>query len=840
MHAGSANQTFRSAVEHHQGGRLAQAEALYRQALAENPHDGDALHLMGVLTYQQGRLQLARDLIRRAIAIHPDAAPYHRNLGLVLTAQEKLPEAVAAFEAALKLNPEFAEAYANLGYVLLQQNRKSEAINAIARGAELRPQAMEIAGLHARLLLEEKKVEDAIHVFKRMLTHRPDQPDIWNELGIAHKQNRKPTEAILAWRQALARKPDFPAAMSNLAVALLAENQFDESIDLSRRLISQTPEEAAPHLTLGSALLQKGDPTAALAPLRKATELQPNSTEAHAGLAEAQLAAGDREAAATTLQGAVDLNPNSAALRLNLGEIELSLDRHNAAIENLETATKLDAISATALTTLARAHFEVGEIEQASDSLERALELDPSNLALRSQWIYTLHYHPDADPNTLIDEARKWDSTRAQRDFNRTPKPPTTQGSSTRFLRVGFLIPPFADDQVLLKLFPLFRRHNHEQFHFYVYSDQPESTERSATLQPSPLLPPSPGPQLVSAGWVGANSNDVPLSPQPEVTPAPYPSADILKRLSREWRNTANLSHAELASQIRQDNIDILIDLAQHAPGNRLTTLAANPARLQLTFGFYPGTTGLAAIQYRLTDSHLETPAPLQTTPEKPIHLPNSYYCWDPDSLAEEFHQSPTPLPASTNGYPTFGAFAPAPKLNDELLDSWAQILRATPNSRLLLPALPSRTRNRALKIFHEQKVAPDRIEFTPAQSLTDFAHLMSRLDLLLDTHPFSASSSTLMALWLGIPAISQFSQTPVSRIGLTLLSNLDLKSLTADSRDRYIQLATELSQDHPHLSDLRSTLRQRMIQSPLTDARRFTRNFEALLQDLWETTQPT
>jgi predicted O-linked N-acetylglucosamine transferase (SPINDLY family) len=666
--------------------------------------------------------------------------------------------------------------------------RKADALKAIGRSSELQPSAVEIAGLHARLLMQEGRLGEAIGTLRRIVAQRPEHSAIWNELGIALKMNGQPAEAISAWRESLSLKPDFAGAMSNLAIALLAENQIDESIELARQLIARFPEEPGGHLTLGAALLRKGDAAGAVVPLRKAAELQPDSAEVFARLADAHIALGARDEARTTLTRAIELNPQSATLQSALGKLELAFGRHDAAIESLRSAVKLDGRSAEGWSHLGRAYFAVGEIEEAADCFQRAVDIDPGNLDLRSRWIFALHHHPDADTAALLDEARKWESARTSRNFGATPNAPKPENSAARFLRVGFVIPPSGGDDVFCKLFPLFRRHNHEQFHFYAYADLDKESRAVQKMKP----------------------------------------------LVREWKDIAGRTNDQLASQVRRDRIDILIDLSQHAEGHRLPTFAANRAPLQITFGIYPGTTGLGAIQYRLTDSHLDSLPPAQIASEKTIVLPNSYWCWDPECLEETGEPSP-PLPAAVNGYTTFGTLESPEKLNDELIDTWGKILKASPRSRLLLPAAPERAQKRLTKVLQEHEVSADRVEFAAARSSTESAKLLSRIDIALDPFPFCGISSSLKSLWMGVPVVTFVGQTPVGRIGLSLLANLDFRTLAASSVEQYVEIASELALDLSRLGELRANLRQRMLESPLTDSRRFTRNFEAVLRDLWE-----
>jgi predicted O-linked N-acetylglucosamine transferase (SPINDLY family) len=299
------------------------------------------------------------------------------------------------------------------------------------------------------------------------------------------------------------------------------------------------------------------------------------------------------------------------------------------------------------------------------------------------------------------------------------------------------------------------------------------------------------------------------------------------------WRNTVRRTDSEVAAMIRDDQIDILVDLKLHTAGNRLLIFAHKPAPVQVTWLGYPGTTGMNAIDYRLTDPHLDPPDGDQTCySERTIRLPDTFWCYDP--LTDE--PQVNALPCLQNGYVTFGSLNNFLKINDDVLSLWAQVLGGIPGSRLILLAPQGSARRRVLDRMTSAGISPDRIEMLDRHPRCQYLQTFHRIDISLDTFPYNGHTTSLDSFWMGVPVITLVGPTIVGRAGLGQLTNLGLPDLIAHAPEQYIQIATKLAADTPRLNDLRSTLRQRMKVSPLMNADRFTRNIESAYRIMWQT----
>jgi predicted O-linked N-acetylglucosamine transferase (SPINDLY family) len=300
------------------------------------------------------------------------------------------------------------------------------------------------------------------------------------------------------------------------------------------------------------------------------------------------------------------------------------------------------------------------------------------------------------------------------------------------------------------------------------------------------------------------------------------------------------MSDQAIADQIRADRIDILVDLTMHMAGGRPLVFARKPAPVQVAFMAYPGTTGMAAMDYRLTDPYLD-PAGTgddQYT-EQSIRLPDTFWCYDTtdEEATSEDDAGPEPgaLPALNNGYVTFGSLNSFSKINDGLLDLWCRVLQAVDGSRLMLLAPAGAARRRTLTKLAEQGIGADRVEFVPKQPRRKYLAEYQRIDIGLDTLPYNGHTTSLDSTWMGVPVVTRIGRTVVGRAGWSLLSNLGLSELAARNDEQFVRLAAELANDLARLSELRRMLRPRMMESPLMDAKRFAVNVEAAYRRMWQ-----
>jgi protein O-GlcNAc transferase len=292
------------------------------------------------------------------------------------------------------------------------------------------------------------------------------------------------------------------------------------------------------------------------------------------------------------------------------------------------------------------------------------------------------------------------------------------------------------------------------------------------------------------------------------------------------------LSDSQVADKIRHDAIDILVDLALHTAHNRMLVFARKPAPVQVSMIGMPSTTGLTTMDYRLTDPYLDPPGQNDADyTEQSIRLPHCFWIFPPPDDSPPV----TPLPAEHNGFVTFGCLNQFAKVSPPALSLWVKILQALPDARLVIQAEPGSHRDTVHARFAHGGIAAHRVAFVAKAPHRTYFERFQNLDLGLDPFPYNGHTSTLDALWMGVPVITLAGRTGVGRGGVSALSNLGLSELIADTPQQYVETAVLLAKDLARLAELRAQLRQRMQASPLTDGKQYAADVEAAFRGMWK-----
>jgi predicted O-linked N-acetylglucosamine transferase (SPINDLY family) len=396
-----------------------------------------------------------------------------------------------------------------------------------------------------------------------------------------------------------------------------------------------------------------------------------------------------------------------------------------------------------------------------------------------------LLFHPGYTARSISEERHRW-NRRFSEPLKRFILPHANDRSPKRPLRIGYVSPDFRDHVVGRNLMPLFECHDRREFEVFCYA---------GVVQPDKLT-------------------------------------EEFRQHAQRWRGTVGVSDEALADMIRRDGVDILVDLTQHMAGNRLPLFARKPAPVQVSFAGYPESTGLEAIEYRISDRYLEPgSADEETGRREQVHLIDSFWCYDPCGVEVEVNG----LPARESGSVTFGCLNNFSKVNEPVLRLWARVLGKVKDSRLVLLSRIGSPRQRTLEVLVREGVEARRVEFVDFRPRREYLEMYHRLDIVLDTFPYNGHTTSLDALWMGVPVVSLAGKTPVSRAGLSQLTNVGLPELVAHLEEDYVIIAVELAGDLPRLAQLRSTLRARMQASVLTDAPRFTRQVEQAYRKMWQ-----
>jgi predicted O-linked N-acetylglucosamine transferase (SPINDLY family) len=673
-----------------------------------------------------------------------------------------------------------------LGVLLAQTGKPDEGLELVRAANHLNPAAPSCHANIGMILAGQGKLEEAITSFRQALSLRPDSPETLSNLANALGALGRKDEAIDAYRKSIALNPNFFQAHSNLGTALCAADRPDEGIACFRQAIVINPNYAEAHYNLAKALYEKRQWESALDSVQQALMIRANYPEALTLKGVLLQSLGHFDQAIANYEQSLALRPNEGETLNNLATAHLELRHYELAIETYRKAIAANPSNAEAHGNLGRALGEVGLLDDALAQYRKSLTLKPQSRTASGMLLY-LHLHPDITPRQLLDEHRNWARTYSQ-PLAASHLTFPNDASPDRRIKIAYVSPDFTTHPVGRFIHPILEHHDHAQFEIICYSD----------------------------------------------TRAPDSMTAALRQYADLWRDTSRLSDAQLAAQIREDRIDLVIDLIMHSKGSRLLAFAEKPAPVQITYLAYASTTGVPQLDYRISDPYLD---PLldqdeSVYTEKTLRLPHCFWCYQPAAEAPDVAL----LPFDTNGYITFGCLNNFWKVTPPVLDLWLDLLSRIPNSRLVLHAREGDHRSRLRESFAARNIDPDRLTFVGFQSLPAYLDQHTRIDISLDPFPYGGGTTTCDSLYMGAPIVTLPSQTAVSRAGLSILSNLGLTELVARSKDHYLQIATNLATNPARLADLRASLRDRMRHSPLMNAPQFTRHLETLYRQAWQT----
>jgi protein O-GlcNAc transferase len=427
----------------------------------------------------------------------------------------------------------------------------------------------------------------------------------------------------------------------------------------------------------------------------------------------------------------------------------------------------------------------LGLLDEAIEEFREAIRIKPEYKDAHNNLVFAVQFHPDYEAGAVREEIARCNARHAQPPGNLI-RPHGNDRNPDRRLRIGYVSADFRNHSVSQFLLPLFEKHDHSQCEVFCFSDVLKQDGMTVRLR---------------------------------------------ARVDH-WQSICGWTDDRVADRIRDQKIDILVDLSGRTAGNRLGVFGRKPAPVQVSYLGYPGTTGLKTIDYRMTDAIAD---PADEVPgDRVFRLPVCNWCFGAPENAPEVG----PLPAESAGSITFGTFNNFAKVLPGVMDLWARILNAVPSSRLIIKSRgvnERSVRERVHRFFTARGVDENRVELR-GRDVSAAAHLAgyNEIDIALDTFPYHGTTTTCEALWMGVPVVTLAGNAHFSRVGVSLLTNLGHPEWVADSADRYFEIAAGLAKDLPRLTELRKSLRERMAASSLMDAARFARDMEAAYREMW------
>jgi len=636
----------------------------------------------------------------------------------------------------------------------------------------------------AKLQLGENK--QAAQLLDQACTATPDNSDAWNNLGLARAALGENDFAATAHRRATLIDPANPLAWGNLGIVLLRLDEREEAETALRQAIELSPGYAKAYMTLGNLLQKNGRAKDSEDAYRKALEIEPDNPDTLNNLAGLYLRKGRTEECEALCRQILAANPDHCDSLINLGVCLKSRNRLSQARTILEKALKIKPQDHEGLNNMGIVLKELGDIPGSIRAYRKALEGKPDFAPAFGNLIFALEYDPEISGETLLNECHNWHRQHSA-PLTIAALPHGNSPAPERRLKIGYVSPDFREHAVAYLLEPLFASHDHAAFEIYAYAEleyHDQTTER-------------------------------------------------FRAHVDHWRETLGIDDETLASQIRKDEIDILIDCGGYTASNRLMVFAHKPAPIQVaTLNGHGVTTGMPAMDYIQVDPYVAPEGYEKFFSEKIIHLQHSMAAFGPNKSWPKV-SSRTPDPKGT----VFACLA-APARSCVLIRKlWQRILDEAPDSRLLL-------KNQAFNVIEDMDywreyfsdIDLSRVDFEGIPGgWGKNMDVYERIDVVLDSFPMTGGTTTAIPLWMGVPVITLAGAHPGQRFGASFLSAAGFPELVADDTDSYVAKAITLAGDKASLSQMRINMRQRMANSNLCDALAITRDIEATYRKMWK-----
>ncbi|MCA9264167.1 MAG: tetratricopeptide repeat protein [Planctomycetales bacterium] len=637
-----------------------------------------------------------------------------------------------------------------------------------------------------RLLNAFERLQEGDHTYAQrvacdVLEAEPQNADAWHLAGLALHcagENRAAQDAVQrAIQLDRCNNASIRCTWGSIQLAL---GNPEQAIVAFRRALEQSPGLTEAGRNLGTALIAIRDFEGAERELKETLRAAPTFAKAWSSLSIALLRQGRTDAAIHAAERATQLDPKDATGFLNLGIALLQTQRIDDSFHALHAAIKLDPRCAPAFHNMGHTLISTGSTAEAVQCFRAAKEIDAS---LASDYLFALSHDPTAAPQFVMQEHLDWGrAVESASAFTSHPNVPDPD----RRLRIGYVSPDYRQHVMANYLLPVFREHNRDAFEIFAYSAVTAEDEKTSQFQ----------------------------------------------KLADQWRPIASLNDEKLVQLVRNDKIDVLVDLAGHTAGNRLLAMRHKPAPIQVTWLGYSNTTGLHAIDYRLANEFQDPPDTELNHSEDLFYVEGEGVCYDFPIDAPEV----APPPVTRTRVVTFGSLHRLNKLNTPTLDLWAQVLKAVPDSRLLAywPTLRGERERQLRAALVDRGIDEDRLELRYDPRGASYLAQYHDIDIGLDVLPWTGSTTTREALWMGVPVLAHCGPQRSSRGSATVLHYAGLDDLVTRSVEAYVALAVELSQDTNRLIDLRQSLRGRMEQS-CGNAPWQVRSIESAYRQMWQ-----
>ena len=751
--------------------------------------------------HAQGRLDAAEMAYHAVLRENPRHADANHNLAVIALGDGDCERALRHFQQALDVQPERWQYWVSYLDALIQFGQLWTAAEGLedARRAGLAAEAVDELlerMLHAHGAAALQAAAPAATAGAQASSDSRDSAcamsgaDVIALTELFNTQRHAALEDLS--RRLAARFPANPLGWRMLVLALNAQRREPETLLPMRHLAALCPRDADNLNALGMLLTDRSRLIEAEFSFNLALALAPAHRAACSNLGMVLQRRGRLQQAEVRLRQCIALDPAFAVAQLNLSVVLDEMGRSDEAEASVRRALQINPAFVEAHNSLGFLLKDQGRIEEAEASTRRALALAPLNAAANSNLLFLLNYHPDKPAEEIFKAYAQYDARlglphRAQWQAHANPRDPL------RRLRLGYVCPTFSNHSTRHFLEPLLAHHDRLRFERVAYSEM-VSAQDAATLR--------------------------------------------YRSCFDRWVDTADLSDDALAQRIRDDGIDVLIDIAGHTRGNRLGVFARKPAPVSLHWLDFGATTGLSAIDYYLTDQPSAPHGSDGLFAEAPWRLPVPAFAYRPGPGMGD----PGPLPVLARGHITFGTLTRAIRINHRTIRVWSQILLRMPGSRLVIDSGNFKTAascDAMAARFREHGIARDRLEIGCHSPPWD---VLRGIDIGLDCFPHNSGTTLFEMVHQGVPYVTLAGRPSVGRLGSAILEGLGRSEWVAHSESDYVDKVIALATDTAALHSLRASLRAEMQDSPLMDEPGFTRAVEAAFVQMfarWSAGEP-
>ncbi len=748
-------------------------------------YKAEVLRVVAHSRFSRGDVVAAVGAFRRALVLMPDSVPLMRELAVCHFAAGELAEASDLLERCLAADANDVESLAKAAEIKRRTGMFAEALR-LGRQAlvlePLMPEAVVTCLRAARSLEDMKLVED---LARKVLEEGAAIP-VWLNDVATEAYAVVPEMSVALLRRALEISPNDPVLLLHLGRVLCERQTYAESLNFLERALLVAPDAAEVHNNFGNLWMSQERYDEAVASYRRAIKLQPSLSETSFNLCGALRSLGRYDDALAAICDAIRYDPASPQNHRRLGELLSFLGRHVDAEPAFRKAWTLaeDGEKGKAAADLAMVLMASGRHQEAAGLLAGVGVLQHAEHW--SVYLCCLNYLSQTTGENYLTKAIEFgDWIGSESSFSSWGNSP----DPNKRLRLGFVSADFRRHAAGRLMSALLSEIDLCRYDVYLYANQPAVVDDELTSS--------------------------------------FQSRGVC------FQRITGMADGDVANRIRSDKIDVLVDVSGHTAGNRLGVFALKPAPVQIAWMGYFASTGLRQMDYVIGDPWVLPLAERSHFVEQPIVLPDSYYCYPPPVGAPEISMPP----GLDSGIITFGCFNNLAKITDEVLNSWSSILTAVPAARLLMKSVflgGAAELARLTERCAAFGIDPARVQIEGASSWYEYLAAYHRVDIALDTFPFTGGLTSLDGLWMGVPLLTLKGTRFIGHQGEMILANLGLSDWIAADVNDYVEKASRLGGMVDQLAQLRTTLRERMLRSPLCDSERFARSFEQGVRSAW------